>query len=217
MVATIGGRCAVDRRVVVGHQPLLGPDVVAVGGRPGVQQRDQLGVQRDVPVVVELPDRDPQPIALPDQHHGVGVEITELTGPHSGAGQQLDHQPIARDPVGPSRRASAGGVRRPRTWATDRPAGDVAVEDRVRRGASLQSHSMRRSKKIRIMPQPLALGVLGQVSCHFPGWAAEAHLVVLDLVGCAGTAVKSVSAAIQRASGGSVDVNHVHAAAGRGK
>ena len=61
-----GGHDAMHRapthgRVLVGHQALLGPDVLAVGRRPGGQELDQVWVQRDEAVVAQLADGDAQP------------------------------------------------------------------------------------------------------------------------------------------------------------
>ena len=53
---------AVQRAAVVGDQPLVVADVVQVGGGPGGEQLHELGVQRDVAVVAELAQRDPQPV-----------------------------------------------------------------------------------------------------------------------------------------------------------
>jgi hypothetical protein len=44
----------VQRAAVVGDQPFMAADVVEVGGGPGGEQLDQLGVQRHVPVGAEL-------------------------------------------------------------------------------------------------------------------------------------------------------------------
>jgi hypothetical protein len=64
---------------------------------PGVwfplgEHLDELGVQRDVAVVVELADRDPQPVGVPDADHGVDLQGAELTDAHPGAGQEFDGQ-----------------------------------------------------------------------------------------------------------------------------
>src|SRR5665647_65560 len=64
-------RAPVDRRVLVGHEVLLGSDVLAVLGRPGGQEDDQVRVQRDEAVVAEFADGDPQPVGVADQGDGV--------------------------------------------------------------------------------------------------------------------------------------------------
>jgi hypothetical protein len=81
----------VQRSAVVGDQPLAPADVPEAGCCPGCQERDQLGMQRHVPVVAELAERDPQPVAGADLHDCVGFQAGQLAGPHAGAGQQLDH------------------------------------------------------------------------------------------------------------------------------
>ena len=91
----------VDRRVLIGDQAMLGSDVVAVVGGPFGEQHDEVGVQRDEPVVAELSDRNPQPIGVADQGDGVGVELAQFAGTKTGAGQHLDHESIAGNAVGP--------------------------------------------------------------------------------------------------------------------
>ena len=71
---------AVDRRMLIGDEPMLGPDVVAVVRGPFGQEHHQIGVQGDEPVVAELSDRDSQPIGVADQGDGIGVELAELAG-----------------------------------------------------------------------------------------------------------------------------------------
>jgi hypothetical protein len=97
----------VQRAAVVGDQPLVAADVVKVGGGPG---GDQLGVQRDVPVVAELAQRDAQPVPGADPHHRIGVEIGQLPGAHPGAGQQFHDQPVAGVGAGPGGGHQPGGV-----------------------------------------------------------------------------------------------------------
>src|SRR6185437_16230333 len=91
----------VQRAAVVGDQALVPADVLEVGGGPGGEQLDQLGVQRDVPVVAEFAQRDPQPVPGADEHDRVGVQAGELAGPHAGAGQQFDDEPVAGVGAGP--------------------------------------------------------------------------------------------------------------------
>jgi hypothetical protein len=70
-------------------------DVVKVGGGPGGEHFDQLGVQRHVAVVVELAQRDAQPVASADLYDRVGLQVRELAGAHPGAGQQFEREPVA--------------------------------------------------------------------------------------------------------------------------
>jgi hypothetical protein len=58
-------------------------------------------VPRHVAVVAEFAERDPQPVALSDADHGVGVQADELTAAHAGAGEQFHDQPVARVLAGP--------------------------------------------------------------------------------------------------------------------
>ena len=78
---------AFDRGVVVGDEPTLGPDVLGVGGGTLRQERDEVGVQGDEPVVAQLAHRDAQPVGVADLGDGVGRQPTELAGgPQPGPG-----------------------------------------------------------------------------------------------------------------------------------
>ncbi len=143
----------VEGAAVVGDQSAVAADVVEVGGGPLGEQGDEIGVEGDVAVVAQLADGDPQPVAVTDEHDGVGVEVAQLTGAYSGAGEDLDDEAVAW--VG----GGAGGGHQ--------PGGVTVVEEAgqwlrggggmsrpmigLRAGASAQSHSMTRSKNIRSM------------------------------------------------------------------
>ena len=73
---------AVQGAAVVGDQALVVADVLQVGGGPGGEQLDELGVQRDVAVVAELAQRDPQPVPGADLDDRVGVQAGQFPGPH---------------------------------------------------------------------------------------------------------------------------------------
>jgi hypothetical protein len=83
---------AIDQQQPVG--------VVALGGLPLAEQFDQLGVEGDVAVVVQLPDRDPQPVRVSELDHGIGSKTAQFTGSHAGAGQQFHNQSAQRVGVG---------------------------------------------------------------------------------------------------------------------
>ena len=53
-------------------------------------------MQRDVPVVVELADRDPQPVTVAHRDDRVAGEGTDLTGSQPGAQHQVDQEPVQR-------------------------------------------------------------------------------------------------------------------------
>ena len=72
---------------MVSDQAFAAADVLEVGGGPGGEQVHEFGVQRDVPVVAELAQRDAQPVPGADLDNRVGVEVGQLAGPHAGAGQ----------------------------------------------------------------------------------------------------------------------------------
>jgi hypothetical protein len=86
---------AVEGCVLVGQEPAMPADVVHVGCGPFGEQLDELGVQRDDPVVAELAHRHPQPLAVADLGDGVGSEVAQLAGPQPGAGDDLDHDAVA--------------------------------------------------------------------------------------------------------------------------
>ena len=73
-----------------GTRTPLGPVVV--------DEVDEHRVQRNVAVVVELADRDPEPVGPTQAEHGIVAQCAELAGPHAGARQQLDHE--SPTPVG---------------------------------------------------------------------------------------------------------------------
>src|SRR5258707_909154 len=91
----------VQRAAVVGDQALVAADVLEVGRGPGGEQLDELGVQRDVAVIAELAQRDPQPVPGADEHDRVGVQAGQLAGPHARPGQQFDDEPVAGIGAGP--------------------------------------------------------------------------------------------------------------------
>jgi hypothetical protein len=68
------------------QQRVAGRDV---GGAVGVDEGDQLGMQRQVAVLAELADRDVQPRPGADQDHGAGREAGVFADPQPGAQQHL--------------------------------------------------------------------------------------------------------------------------------
>ena len=115
------GEVAVQGAAVAGDQALMPADVLEVSGGPAGEQPGQLGVQRDVAVVAELAQRDPQPVPGADLDDRVGVQAGEFAGPHAGPGQQLDDQPVAGVGAGPGGGHQPGRVAVARgTWAAAR-------------------------------------------------------------------------------------------------
>src|SRR6266508_4247187 len=76
---------------------------------PLVEHGLELGVQGDVAVVVELADRDAQPVGRADLHDGVDGEADEFAFAHAGAGEQLDGQADERVGVGAGSLEELGG------------------------------------------------------------------------------------------------------------
>ncbi len=104
-VAADGGHDAmhgssVDRCVVVGDEPVLGADVVGVGGGPLGEEGDEFGVEWDEAVVAEFADGDAEPVGVTDLGDGVGGEVAEFAGAQSGAGEDLGDEPVAGEAVG---------------------------------------------------------------------------------------------------------------------
>lgn len=69
-----------ERSAMIGDEPALGPYVIGVDGGPVGELDDEVGVQRDVAVVAQLADGDPEPVVVADLGDGVGGEIAQLTG-----------------------------------------------------------------------------------------------------------------------------------------
>ena len=93
-----GHDVAVQRAVLACQQPAGGarPVGLAVVG----EELDEVGVQRDVAVVVQLAERDAQPVGVADDGDGVGFEVAQLTDAHPGAGEQLDGDPAMQPGLG---------------------------------------------------------------------------------------------------------------------
>jgi hypothetical protein len=97
-------------------------------------------MERHIPVVVEFPDRDPQPMPTIDPGDGVAGKGTELPDPPSGAGQHLDHQPADRVCLG-------GG--------THQLAGVDVVEElreRVIRGGEITVEDQHKAWRVGVVP-----------------------------------------------------------------
>ncbi|EUA42901.1 phage integrase family protein [Mycobacterium xenopi 3993] len=62
------------------------------GGDPGVEEVLELGVQGDVAVGAQFPQRHVQPVRGSDLHHGIDCEIEEFTLAQAGAGEKLHAQ-----------------------------------------------------------------------------------------------------------------------------
>ena len=171
--ATMRPMRPVERAVVVGDQSLVAADVFEVGRGPVGEQLDEVGVQRDVAVVAELADRDPQPVAVADQHDRVGGEVAEFAGAQAGAGEQLDDEPVAGIAAARAAAMSRAASRSLRNFGSGSGRGGMSpAMIGLRSGASGQSHSMSRSKNRRT-----SAAVAGACSAdswpRLPGWAAS--------------------------------------------
>ena len=178
-----GDEVPVQRAAVVGDQPLVRADVVEVRGGPGAEQPDEVGVQGHVPVVAELAQRDPQPVPGADLHDRVRVQVRQLPGPHAGAGQQLDDEPVTRVGAGPGRGHQPGRVAvveelRQRLGLL----GDVPGDDRIarRRVRPVPLDDSLEELADRAHPLPVRLPADHLASRPVP--AGQPHLVVLDII-----------------------------------
>jgi hypothetical protein len=121
-------------------------------------------------------------VALTDEHDGVGVEVTQLTGAQSGAGEHFDDEAVTR--VG----GAAGGGHQSSSLAVVeelrqrfRARWDVTADDRVAgRGVvpvpfddPFEEHAQH--------PQPLPLGVRRQAVAVDTRSLVQPHLEVLDV------------------------------------
>ena len=173
----------VQRAAVVGDQPLVRADVVEVRGGPGAEQPDEVGVQGHVPVVAELAERDPQPVPGADLHDRVRVQARQLPGPHAGAGQQFDDEPVTRVGAGPGRGHQPGRVAvieelRQRLGLL----GDVPGDDRIarRRVRPVPLDDSLEELADRAHPLPVRLPADHLASRPVP--AGQPHLVILDII-----------------------------------
>jgi hypothetical protein len=92
-------------------------------GHPVVQQLLELRVERDVAVVVELADRDAQPVGRADLHDCVGGQAEQFAAADAGAGQQFDDEPGERVGIG------AGNAQQPGCGSVVEEPGQRLVDD----------------------------------------------------------------------------------------
>ena len=86
-VSQRGGDAVTTYRSIVFEQKAIGAQPMwSVLGDPVVEQLFELWVQRDVAVVVQLADRDPQPVGRADLHDRVDGEGQQLATTDAGAG-----------------------------------------------------------------------------------------------------------------------------------
>ena len=144
---------------------------------------DQLGVQRHVPVVAELAERDAQPVAGADLHDRVGVQAGQLAGPHAGAGQQLDDEPVAGVGAGPGRGHQPGRV--PVVEELRQRLGflrDVPGDDRVAGRGVGPVPLDDPLEELPHGPHPLPVRLGRDRLAAGPGLGGQPHLVVLDVI-----------------------------------
>ncbi len=122
--AAQGGGDAVrgEGAAAVEEEPVGAQASGSVVGDPVVEEVLELRVQGDVAVVVELADRDAEPVGGADLDHGVDGEGAEFPRAHPGAGEQLDDQAGERIRIRPRRPQELGGrgvVKEPRERLVD--------------------------------------------------------------------------------------------------
>ena len=158
-------------------------DVGEVGRGPGGEQLDQVGVQGHVPVVAKLAERDPQPVPGADLHDRVGVQAGQLPGPHPGAGQQFDHEPVTGIGAGPGRGHEPGRVAvveelRQRLGLLR----DVPGDDRVARRGIGPVPLDDPLEELADGPHPLPVRLPADHLACRPVLASQPYLVVLDVI-----------------------------------
>ena len=142
MRAQRGGDALMADRSVVFEQKAIGAQAGRpVVGDPVVEQLFQLWVQRDVAVVVQFADRDPQPVGGADLHDGVDGEGEQLAAADAGAGEQFDDQPGQRIGVG------AGGAQQLGRGGVVEEAWQRFVDDRQVPGEQQRPH-----RRVRVAP-----------------------------------------------------------------
>ena len=109
------------------------------GGEPGVEEILQLGMQRDVAVGAQFPERHVQPVRGADLHHGIDCEIEEFALAQAGAGQELHAQSDERV-VGGARGLQQLGER----GAVEEPGQRVIPQRQGRRETRVRGRGCRR-------------------------------------------------------------------------
>jgi len=121
-------------------------------------------------------------VGVADLGHGIGGELAELAGAQPSAGQHLDHEPVARKPMG-----AGGGHELGRVLVVEElrqrlgPRRDVAVEDGVAARGVGPVPFDEALEEDADHTQPLTLGVLRHGRALRPGPGGEPHLEVLDV------------------------------------
>jgi len=99
------GDCPIDPALAdalaVLDEQVAAAQAAGSGGDPGVEEILELGMQGDVAVGAQFPQRHVQPVRCPDLHHGIDCEVEEFTLAQAGAGQELHAQADERVVVGP--------------------------------------------------------------------------------------------------------------------
>ena len=112
-----------------------------VVGDPVVEEFFQLRVQGNVAVVVQLADRDPQPVGGADLHDRVDGQFEQFAAADAGAGEQFDDQPGQRIRVG------AGGAQQLGRGGVVEEARQRLVDDRQVAGEHQRPH-----RRVRVAP-----------------------------------------------------------------
>src|SRR6476469_9444964 len=90
------GDCPIDPALAdalaVLDEQVAAAQAAGSGGDPGVEEILELGMQGDVAVGAQFPQRHVQPVRCPDLHHGIDCEVEEFTVAPAGAGQELPAQ-----------------------------------------------------------------------------------------------------------------------------
>ena len=136
-----GHAVATDRSITFEQKAIGAQSAGSVMADPVVEQVLQLRVQRDVAVVVQLADRDPQPVGGSDLDDRVNGQGEQFAAAHAGARQELDDQPGQRVGVG------AGGAQQFRRGGVVEEPGQRFVDHRQMAG-----EHQRPGRRVRVAP-----------------------------------------------------------------
>ena len=174
----------VQRAAVVGDQPLAAGGCAR--GWPRSRRRAALtssGCSGTYRSLRSLPSGMRSQCPAPIWHDRVGLQAGQLAGPHAGAGQQLDDEPVAGVGAGP------GGGHQPGRVAVVEELGqrlglfrDVPGDDRVagRRVGPVPLDDPLEERPDGADPLPVRLG--RDRPAAGPGPGGQPHLVVLDVI-----------------------------------
>ncbi|BCO34927.1 hypothetical protein MHEC_27950 [Mycobacterium heckeshornense] len=176
--AVMANRPSVFDQKVIGAQP-----IGSMVGDPVIKEFFELWVQRDVAVVVQLADRDAQPVGGSDLHDGVDGEGQQLAAAYPGAGKQFNDQPRQRIGLAAGsaqQLGCCGVVEEPRQRLVDdgQVAGEHQCPGRRVRVAPLGDPG---EKAVQVDQRVLDADPVERLAGGWPGVRAQPRLECLDV------------------------------------